>query len=107
MEIYIYDKGEEESNINPNEMTININHDYEGYSEDELEDIKTNIKEYAKSFFDFMDDAEVRFGNECPDCFSRLVDGKCVNEDCPSVMNAMEDAAEKDAETKPGGLEKV
>lgn len=82
MEIHIWDQGEEACNINPNEMYIKLNHNLEDYDESEREDIRTNAREFAKTFFDFMDGTQVRFGDECPDCFHKLIDEKCINEHC-------------------------
>lgn len=55
MEITVKDKGNEEIGIMSGIMSIKVNRNIEEFSENELEDIKTNSKHIAMSFFNFIE----------------------------------------------------
>lgn len=82
MKVYINDLGEEDVNISPNEMMIDLNHRIEDYDKEELDALRKTIKEFVIGTFDFADNTNVVFGNECPDCYEELTDGICMNRYC-------------------------
>jgi len=81
MKIYFEGTGDESVGINSVGGSFEINMDSANFDEQERDDLREEIGQFIKDFFD-DDCRRVFFDDECPDCISKLEEGKCVNKYC-------------------------
>lgn len=87
--LYIYDTGDRNTGIPPNEMDVNLNWDMSAIEPEERKALKNVFCRFAREWLDFgYPRVFAYFSDECPDCgkcYSRP-DSRCQNKDCISYQ---------------------
>ena len=85
MKIYIISEGDRSVGIAQSETTIDTNMNIKNLKDEDRGEMRKELRDF---FYMFHNNGrtDVWFEDECPDCFARLRNGKCVNKGCISYM---------------------
>ena len=86
MKVYISDRGDRSVGINPTEICIDINWvlPKESKQREEMREefYQAGLALGCEQSWGKKESINVTFEDECPDCLTILVDGKCKNKNC-------------------------